>query len=854
MLVYELHASYGQDKKNLLWALCHTDQILRYSFNPFRYWLFRYFGIISSMDDAIQKQLLNTRIDELIKIIDDAELAGELDRVRSVLGALLDLHWTDSFYATLDAESRYNNTLTALITLIKAESLRQPILLFIEGAQFLDDDSKAFLPRLKRALTAENIEYPVALLVSSRYVGADAFLTADLVDQSIELGPLSTQALFSLAEIYLGGVASPDLVRLLEARSEGNPYFAEQILIYLQEEKLLEMSSKGWRITRSLQEASLPADIRALLVARLDQLTRNVREIIQTAAVLGREFEVHVLAAMLQDDNTIAEQVAQAEKADIWSAVNQIRYIFTHGLLRDAAYSMQMRARRMELHAIAVEALEKVYADEVEHHYGELAYHAEHARLTEKALYYLRSAGKVSADAYQNSLAVDYFTRALVFVNPDDLITQYDLVTERVELFSRLGKRDLQLRDLNFLEQWAQQLGDADRLAKARMLRSVYYCLTGEYLDSIEYAKSSDIDSVFNTNTELVLSTQIVWSQALVRLGRLEEAMQRAQIGLARDRAMGNRKQVGRMLTGMGLIALEQKESAAAQKYFVEAMEIAREVKDPSLEVRALNNLALCEGSVNGNYALAREYFERSYKLAHQIGDRTAEGFTLANLGFSAGMQGDLIAARSYHEQSLFVAREIGNPYYEIYTLINLSALAGIQNDAHLALEYAKQAELLSQKTSERVGEAWALLYMGHAYLLQGELGLAQPAYHKSIEIRNEMGQLALSMEPLAGLVEMHLKANDLEAASNPAEKIMEFLQNGSPLDGTDEPLRVYFACYQFLEKKQDQRSRQLLRDAMQLLETQVSNFSDEISRERYIENIPWRRALREASHSQAIL
>jgi len=84
--------------------------------------------------------------------------------------------------------------------------------------------------------------------------------------------------------------------------------------------------------------------------------------------------------------------------------------------------------------------------------------------------------------------------------------------------------------------------------------------------------------------------------------------------------------------------------------------------------------------------------------------------------------------------------------------------------------------------------------------------------------------------------------------------KLWNSYKNGSPLDGTDEPLRVYFACYQFLEKKQDQRSRQLLRDAMQLLETQVSNFSDEISRERYIENIPWRRALREASHSQAIL
>ena len=211
-------------------------------------------------------------------------------------------------------------------------------------------------------------------------------------------------------------------------------------------------------------------------------------------------------------------------------------------------------------------------------------------------------------------------------------------------------------------------------------------------------------------------------------------------------------------------------------------------------------------------------------------------------------MQGDLVAAHSYHENSLFVAREIGNLYHEIYILINLSAVAGIQNEAQSALKYAQQAEILSRKISERAGEAWALLYMGNAYLLQDELQLAQASYHKSIEIRNEMGQLALSMEPIAGLVEMHLKANDLEAASNPAEKIMEFLRNGSTLDGTDEPLRVYFACYQFLKKKQDPRSTQVLQSGIQLLDAQVSKFNDQTARKRYIENIPWRRAIQDAA------
>ena len=847
-LVYELYASYGHDKKNLLWALCHTDQILRHSFNPFRYWLFRYFAINSSMDDETQKQRFNAKLNELITSTDVDDLSGELDRVRSVLGALLDLYWSDSLYAELDAEGRYNITLVALIALIKAESLRQPVLLFIEDAQFLDDDSKTFLPRLKRALTAEGVDYPVAILVSSRHVGTNPFLTDELVDQSIELGPLSTQALFSLAEIYLGGAAAPDLVRLLETRSEGNPYFAEQILIFLQEEKLLEMSNKGWMVARNLQEASLPADIRALLVARLDQLTRSVREIIQTAAVLGREFEVHVLAAMLQDTDEITEQIVQAEKADIWSAISQIRYIFTHGLLRDAAYSMQMRARRMELHAIALSALEKVYANEVEYHYSELAYHAEHAKLSEKALYYLRLAGKAASDVYQNSLAVDYFTRALAFVSPDDLIVHFDLIKERVELFSRMGKRELEMSNLDLLENWAEQLDDTMRLATVAMLRTRYYYMTGDYLKSIDYAKQVDSYSIAGANPELMIQTQLSWSSALLRLGKPEEAMKQMSQGLQLAQNFRLRFYEAKALTQMGLIALEQKDPGDAHNYLEASLLIAREMKDRRLQSSALNNLAVSEGAIKGNYALAAEYYEESYKIEKEMGDRYGEGIALANLGFTAGMRGEISAAFLHHEHSLFVAREVGNRYQEEYTLINLSAVAGLQNNSLQALNYAQQAETLSREIHDPSAECWSLHYMGHAYLLMKQYTHAQKAFDQALHGRSKLNQLALSMEPTAGLVETALATHDLETAAKEAEKILAYLDGGGKLDGVDEPLRVYYACYQYLIKQKDPRAQQVLQTANQILEAQVSKFKDEQARRLFIENFPWRRALHQAA------
>lgn len=140
------------------------------------------------------------------------------------------------------------------------------------------------------------------------------------------------------------------------------------------------------------------------------------------------------------------------------------------------------------------------------------------------------------------------------------------------------------------------------------------------------------------------------------------------------------------------------------------------------------------------------------------------------------------------------------------------------------------------------------MLYLGHAHQMLGEPQLAQAAYRKSVEIRNELDQPALSMEPLAGLVESYLRVGDIESASREAEKILDFLEQGMTLEGTDEPLRVYHACYLLLEKKQDLRAGRILEDAVNLLEAQVSNFVDKEARERYIENIPWRRAIRAAA------
>jgi tetratricopeptide (TPR) repeat protein len=163
-------------------------------------------------------------------------------------------------------------------------------------------------------------------------------------------------------------------------------------------------------------------------------------------------------------------------------------------------------------------------------------------------------------------------------------------------------------------------------------------------------------------------------------------------------------------------------------------------------------------------------------------------------------------------------------------------------------MQYAREALALAQKSGDRSGEAWALFYLGHAYLLTDELERAQTAFQESVRIRDELVQPSLAMEPLAGLVDVALRKDELESAVEAAEKILVHFEMGGTLDGTDEPLRVYHTCYLFLKRKQDPRRMRVLQNALQLLHAQASKFRDEQARKMYLQSVPWRLALQEAA------
>jgi predicted ATPase/class 3 adenylate cyclase len=604
-LVYEFRRSPLPEGRSCLWALCQADEILRPSFNPFRYWLLKYFGILPGQDHATRSRQFSTKLDEVIVSTGKDTLAGELKRGRGFLAALVDVEWPDPLYQQLDAQGRYDNTILALISLLKAESRRQPLILFMEDAQYLDEESKAFVPRLKRALAADPGPYPIAILMAARLQDAKGLLEVEPVDRQIDLQGLSDDSVSLMAEEFLGQRAASALVTMVNERADGNPFFVEQILRYLQEQDLVEFKPSGqWTIKPTGKSSALPADISAMLVARLDRLAGPVKESIQAASVLGRVFDLPVLARMIGNQRSLHNEVAAAERAAVWSPLSETRYIFNHALLRDVAYNMQLQARRRQLHALAFEALKDLFGGEAHRHYGELAFHSEQAALAAEAHRYLSLAGDSARDEYQNARALDYYRRALAVLSPTDLQGRYALQRECEKIVAEHGTLDERTREVEALQALADGMGETANLAEALLLRSRLVSSSGEYEKSAELARQARELALVADREDLAIGANLSLLVSFYQRGRYKEAVEHGEAALALARKQNALQDEAYILNWLGLAFLEMKNPSTARTYFEQSLSIFR----AEYNVRGMARVLTQFGSVagfQGNYTSA---------------------------------------------------------------------------------------------------------------------------------------------------------------------------------------------------------------------------------------------------------
>jgi class 3 adenylate cyclase len=371
-----------------------------------------YFGISSEDHARIRQEKVTGKLLALDRVLDEA-----LPYVSILLGIA-----GDGQLAQMDPEVRHRRILDAVTHILLRESERQPLVLVFEDLHWIDPASAELLAILAAAAGAHRM----LLLVNYRPEYRKK-LAGNGSCEEIRLAPLAQEGADELLVALLGDACLreyPQFKHLLIERTGGNPLFIEELVRALFEQNILGRNGKV-KLLRPIEEVRIPPTIEAILAARIDRLPLAEKELLQTLAVLGREFTLRLVMQMTRtragDDlqwsaDRVEELLARLRDADFIyeeAAWPESRYAFKHMLTQEVAYNSILSERRRVLHENAARAFETVFAGSLDEYVADLAHHHERSGNAQGATRYLVQAAGQAGRRFAYSEAAEYLRAGL---------------------------------------------------------------------------------------------------------------------------------------------------------------------------------------------------------------------------------------------------------------------------------------------------------------------------------------------------------------------------------------------------------------------------------------------------------
>ena len=329
------------------------------------------------------------------------------------LSWLLDLPVDDPDWMRLGASQRQRSIIGSVLALLTAQARRGPVVIVADDLHWADDESIAVIDGLVRILPSAAI-----LLLATYRPGFRDTWTAHSSYTLCHLDPLTDEHADALLGRLLGaGEDLEPVKRGLIRRAEGNPLFLEEMARALVETGRLEGRPGAYRVVGEADDLGLPATVQDVIAARIGLLGALEKQVLQTAAVLGRTVPVDLLLAVCPlGDELVLDALASLDDAEFLYQTRFLpsaEYRFKHELTRQVAYGSLPRTRRAALHAAAAAAMETLWAGSLGGVVDALADHCEAGEQWEKAARYLIQAAAKAKSRYGLAQAISLAGRGL---------------------------------------------------------------------------------------------------------------------------------------------------------------------------------------------------------------------------------------------------------------------------------------------------------------------------------------------------------------------------------------------------------------------------------------------------------
>ncbi|NNJ12591.1 tetratricopeptide repeat protein [Chloroflexales bacterium ZM16-3] len=663
-----------------------------------------------------------------------------------LLGLPLNLPIPDNdLTRSLDSRLRKISLEALLVTCLRVRSQANPLMILIEDSHWLDPLSHDLVEIAGRAI----FDMPVMIVVAYRPPELDYLrppritsLPYCTVIQLTELSQAEAADLIGLKQVHLDMASDlpGDVIDLLVARAQGNPFFIEELLNYLHNRGIAP------RNARELEQLDLPTSLYSLILSRIDQLSENQKTTLKVASVIGRSFRaawlwgIHPSLGLPTQVRADLDAMSRMELTLVDQPDPDWSYLFKHILTHGVAYESLPFETRAWLHGQVGDFIEQAYAGGLGVFLDLLAFHYDHSTKEEKRRLYLRLAGEAAQAAYANATAIDYYQRLLRLL-PED---------ERGPIHFRLGQV------LDLVGEWddaatsyqraldlAEGAGDARMVVECQRATGWLLRKRGDYEDALiwlEHARVgfltlddqpgaiqtiSDIGEVYRLQGDYAKAGQC-YQQAL----DLAEVSERTP-GLLAARA--------NVLKGGGTLANQQGDLRLAQVRYEESLEMLRDLGNRPEVAGLLNNLGMV-ALFRQDYAGAAPAFAESLATLRELGDRWKIGGLLNNSGLVARYVGDTVRARTLLEESVAIRRALGDKWGTANSLSSLANLLLHNGEVDGLLAMLRESLELNLEVGDRIAVAYCLEDYAGMAAARGRADLALRIAGAAMSLRAELG------------------------------------------------------------------------------------------------------------------
>jgi len=672
------------------------------------------------------------------------------------------------------AEDTKRETYEAVASIFKLESMRAPVVIVIEDLHWSDEASREMLERAVSELGRARMMF----VLTHRPDHQIAWRTTAAFTQ-LTLSRLSDVAAIEIIRSIAGGPLPDDLEKSILTKAEGSPFFTEEITRALLEGGYLERDDDRHRLTRPVEEITIPGTVQEVIAARLDRLDPDAKRVVQVSAVMGRQFSRDQLKQMLRDDGIDVDlALTELERRGIIhrkTLFSNDAYRFGESLTLEVAYEGLLLKQRRELHERIANLLEALPGERSAERSALLAHHFTHSANVQRAIQALLQAA-IDAEKVPSYSGATRFYREAWDLAEGDLAGDGRTSIQRLALDAALGLARMMVL-YNVSEPDGEQIvSRAAALAETVANTPMYIPLStyrgmmmmtgspASFTDGLKVIEAAQAVARQNNLSVPSMSRALAWAYTLdgrlelaheLISGALEEMARTAQIDPLSDMALGTRYLRDRIDYYSGKLD-------DAQRGATETLEAAQKASNRTISGGCSGTLAQIH-FYRGEFEHAIELAEAAVEKAKSVGNPLARRAEMAVIAAAKHELGEPVTAARFPE---LLDEDL--PAEGEMLMAAPLVVAGL-----LALGEAQKAARFSRRVRERAGGKLRIML---ACIARGEalrrLGAdrrdeAEQSYQEAIEIADALGTAVSRAAAHLGAGEIALARGDRSKAAH---------------------------------------------------------------------------------------